>query len=412
MAIFRLLILCFMLQAAVARTQRLRNNINPAAARPPIPGGVPSFAVNLYKNVVRQRTAHPNLVISPFSAEAALTLAHNCARDNSTTKTELSKVLGDASESVSEFNQKVSSVTAGISQAKYTLQTANGLFFDESYDLDQARRSDLAQEFVAHIESLDFHGKAEESRGKINSFVATQTKQKIQGLFKAGSISQETRLVLVNTLYFKADWEKPFDGKATKPHPFTLLSGQTKPVPLMYTEATVSYGMIPELRNAQIVELPYKNGAVSMFVVLPDERSSLREVEDSLNASLLNVALVRMKKQDVHVFLPKFKVSGGSDLVQALKAMGINNAFSSRADFSKISSKQGLQITQVFQQVVLEVDEKGSEGAAATGVQLSLLSARPDPTPVFRATRPFLFFIRHNPSNIILFFGRVTDPTV
>ncbi|OWA53763.1 putative Serpin B6 [Hypsibius exemplaris] len=387
------------LGATLNERQNERTNersTSPRRARPSSMYGVQSFAVDLYKQMKRQRTPHTNLVISPFSAEAALTLAWNCAGDNSTTKTELSHVLGGASASVIEFSRKVSLVTAGNSQAMYTLQTANGLFFDESYDLDYARRSGLAQEFVAHIDSLDFHGSAEMSRRKINSFVATQTNQKIRELFRAGSISQETRLVLVNALYFKADWEKPFDGQATKPHPFTLLSGQTKPVPLMYTEASVSYGVILELRNAQVVELPYKDEAVNMYVVLPAQQSSLSEVEDSLTADSLNMALVRMKKQDVHVFLPKFKVSGGSDLVQALKAMGINNAFSSRADFSKISSKQGLQITQVFQQVVLEVDEMGSEGAAATGVQLSLPSARPDPTPVFKATRPFLYFIRHN----------------
>ncbi|OWA50951.1 Serpin B6 [Hypsibius exemplaris] len=404
-----ILIFCVVLGAVVGARDSSRDRRPIHASRQL--DGIPTFAVDLYKNLVRLATSQAaNLAISPFSAEAALTLAFHAS--NGETKTEISRVLGGASANASDFGQKISSVNVRISPATYTLQTANGLFFDESYELDQANRNRLAQKFVAHIESLDFHGKAEESRQEINAFVATQTHQKINELFTAGSISQETRLVLVNALYFKADWEKPFDGEATKPHPFTLLSGQTKPVPLMYTETTVSYGVIPELRNAQVVELPYKDEAVSMFVVLPDERSSLSEVEDSLTADSLNMALVRMKKQDVHVFLPKFKVSGGSDLVQALRSMGINSAFSSQADFSGISSKQGLQITQVFQQVVLEVNEKGTEGAAATGVQLTLMSLRPDPTQVFRATRPFLYFIRHNQSNSILFFGRVTDPTV
>ncbi|OWA50959.1 Plasminogen activator inhibitor 2 [Hypsibius exemplaris] len=410
MVLFLVLAFSIAFEATHAHDSGSHTRTNHAANQTIQQQGIPRFAVDLYKNMAKYPSSPSNLAISPFSAETALTLAFQGA--NGTTKTELSTVLGLASSKISEFVWKVSSVNSGVSPATYSLETANGLFFDHSFALDHAYRNEMARIFDVQVELLDFQRNAEESRLQINAFVANKTRQKIGELFAAGSIGQDSSLVLVNALYFKAQWETPFDKDETNLQPFELLSGQRTAVPLMFTEATVPYGVIPELKNAEVIELMYKGGAVSMIVILPAKKSSLHDLEDSLTTDKMNAASKRMMKQEVLVFLPKFKVSGGTDLVPALKDMGVTRAFSSDADFSRINQNKGLQITQVFQEVVLDVDEMGTEGAAATGVQVSLQNARPHSRPVFRATRPFLYFIRHNQSNIILFFGHVTDPSV
>ena len=216
--------------------------------------------------------------------------------------------------------------------------------------------------------------------------------------------------MLTNAIYFKANWQEVFEERATKNEPFHLADGSTLEVPMMHQAEHFGYA---ETADWQALAMPYEQSALSMLIVLPaDREDAMESVEQQLVSGQLLNAFESMDRPKVQVWLPKFSITRELDLGSTLKAMGMPLAFSDEADFSGMTTGTELMISKALHKAFVEVDEKGTEAAAATAVVMSLTSApaEPEKPKVFRADRPFIFLIRHNASGAILFAGRVMDP--
>ncbi|XP_072461134.1 plasminogen activator inhibitor 2 [Notamacropus eugenii] len=295
----------------------------------------------------------------------------------------------------------------------YLLESANKLFGERSSGFKEEYLKRCKEYYSAEPQLANFREDANEARKEINSWVETQTKGKIPDLLPEGSVNDETRLVLVNAVYFKGKWKTPFQSKAKRPQPFRVTLTERKPVEMMHLQAKLHVGYIKELK-AQILELPYA-GDVSMFVLLPDEiadsSTGLELLEKEITYKKLNewIKKATMESNDIHVFLPKFKLEKNYELKSILQSMGMKDAFSrSEANFSGISERNDLFLSQVFHQAAVDVNEEGTEAAAGTG---GVMTGRTGYMGLqFVADHPFLFFIRHNKTNTILFFGRFCSP--
>ncbi|KTF89333.1 hypothetical protein cypCar_00023646, partial [Cyprinus carpio] len=237
---------------------------------------------------------------------------------------------------------------------------------------------------------------------------------KIKDLLPQGSIDEMTRLVLVNAIYFKGNWEAKFRKKATRDGQFKLNKTQTKPVKMMYQKPEFPLASIPEM-NSQVLELPYVGKNVSMLIILPneiqDETTGLQKLEKALTYEKL-MEWTRpeiMHQQEVEVSLPRFKMEETYDMKSLLISMGMEDVFDEqKVNLSGMSPSNDLVLTKVIHKAFVEVNEEGTEAAAATGIV-----ARPcclSIPQVFNADHPFLFFIRHNPTKSILFYGRFCSP--
>lgn len=369
-----------------------------------------NFAFDLYKNIATANN-NENVAVSPFSVEAALSMVLVGAKG--TTKSQLQSTLGiTADSSVKSIANKYKSINKASDG--YTLRSANGLFVDNKFQIANDYQTTIESDFDVKISAKNFQQEAEQARQDINKFVSQKTNAKIPNLFAEGSLSTDTQLVLVNAVYFKADWDKQFRVKDTTSQPFALTSGQNKNVRLMTMNDKFLYGESDVLGGAQVLEMRYRKGEASMIFLLPNKQTGLRAMVDSLTTSVLNEALRSVSENKVDVFIPKFKVNKEYQMNEHLQKLGIQDVFSNSADLSGMSRSPNLKISKVVQKVFVEVDEKGTEAAAATGIQIVPLMAiiEPDIPKVFRADRPFVYLIRHNPTNTILFIGSVQDPTV
>ena len=227
--------------------------------------------------------------------------------------------------------------------------------------------------------------------------------------FRAVGFDSSTRLVLANAIYFKGHWRVEFDKSQTQDAPFHPNPSQTISVRTMNVQDRFGY---TETENLQMLELPYFAGKMSMIILLPKKVDGLPKLEQSLNAARMGQLLAQMQSREVNVFLPKFKLTSEFSLANKLQTMGMADAFSPQADFSGIDGMKSLYIGAVLHKAYVDVDEEGTEAAAATAV-IAVASAvePPRPSPViFRADHPFLFLIRHDQTGAILFMGRVTSP--
>ncbi len=268
----------------------------------------------------------------------------------------------------------------------------------------------LAQDdYGAGLIGVDFINDAEreKTRRTINTWVEDKTNKKIQELIKPGILNTQTRLMLTNAVYFKGDWAVQFDSKNTKDAPFTIAPEKKIDVPMMHLKDSFNYADFGVL---QILEMPYKGNDLSMVVLLPRKAEDLAELEERITFGTLEQWLKRLNKQEVLVYLPKFKITGEFRLAEMLKKVGMVDAFAPNlADFSGMNGKKDLFISAVVHKAFVEVNEKGTEAAAATGIAIGVTSI-PTPPPVFRADHPFVFFIRDIKTNTILFIGRLANP--
>jgi len=218
-----------------------------------------------------------------------------------------------------------------------------------------------------------------------------------------------TRLVLVSAIYFKGMWAKPFEKHQTASQPFHLSRDRSRNVPLMHHFDTVNY---MEDEEFQAVELPYQSGELSMVVLLPRPIDGCGQLESRLTPAWISRSLSQMKPQRVEIFLPRFKLESGMDLNHALAKLGMPDAFGPKSDFSGMDGLKWLYISGVYHKAWGEVNEEGTEAAAATAVVMAgrSISKPPPPPPVFRADHPFIFFIRDMRSGCMLFLGRLAEP--
>ncbi|KAM6953367.1 leukocyte elastase inhibitor-like [Aplochiton taeniatus] len=301
--------------------------------------------------------------------------------------------------------------------APYALSLANRLYGEQSYQFVQDFLGDTKKHYNAELESVDFVNNSETARVNINSWVEKQTQDKIKNLLAKGVLDNLTRLVLVNAIYFKGHWDLQFQEAYTKEAPFRIskLQNANKPVKMMYQKSKFPLTFIPEAK-CQILELPYKGKDLSMLIMLPNEMEDSTTGLEKLEKELTYTNFVewtgpdRMHRVEVEVGLPRFKMEETYDLKEVLTRMGMVDAFdNARCDFSGMSPVKDLFLSKVVHKAFVEVNEEGTEAAAATAA-IMMCCSMPISPPTFIADHPFLFFIRHNPTQSILFAGRYCSP--
>lgn len=368
------------------------------------------FALDLY-HVLGQ--GQDNLIVSPYSISTALAMVYGGARGQ--TETQLARALhfGPEQDKLhAAFLELQTSLNRIQTQGSVKLHTANSLWPQKTYPFLEAYLDLCRQYYGVDITPMDYQAAAETARQRINQWVEQKTASKIKDLLKAGSVDPLTRLILVNAIYFKGNWALPFDEKQTKEDRF--YPGQVEPVqvPMMTVKDDFRYGETPLL---QVLELPYAGRDLSMLVLLPKQRTGLGDLEQALNTEDLQQWTRALRSREVQVFLPKFKLESEFDLKSTLQRLGIRDAFNaSTADLSGMDGKpHWLSIGTAVHKAFIEVNEEGTEAAAATAIGIRITSiapVRPEPV-VFRADHPFVYIIRDNQTQSVLFMGKVTDPS-
>ena len=380
-----------------------------ADAVSPVVQGNTAFALDFYQ---RERTQDGNLFFSPYSISTALAMTYAGARGQ--TEREMAKVL-HCSVTQEELARSFASLAERFGQIQkqkqVNLSVANSLWCERKYTFTEAFLELNRKHFGAEVQLLDFSGHPDQSREEINAWVERKTQNRIQNLLQPPNITPFTTLVLCNAIYFKGNWLTQFDPKATTREPFFQKTTQKAEVPMMTAELKVrSY----KAKDAVLFALPYAGNDLSMAVILPEQLDGLKAVEDSLNAPVLQEwlsALDASSETKATIVLPKFKLNLRLELSKTLKSMGMASAFGGGADFSGMSPSKDLSISEVVHQAFLDVNEEGTEAAAATAVVMSRLAAHVSPQLLLRADHPFLFLIRERQTGSILFLGRLVDPT-
>ena len=363
------------------------------------------FALDLYNQL---KMTDGNLFFSPFSIFTALAMTWAGAREN--TAVQMAETL-HFTEKPAQFHRAIgdliSQLNAVQKETDVELSIANAIWAQKGYQfLDEFFRI-VQQSYQADLKQVDFSSAAESARQAINAWVEQQTNEKIKDLLPPKVLNALTRLVLVNAIYFKGFWDNQFKSRDTREMEFWLLTEVAVKVPMMHQEHQFGYW---ENDWLQIIEMPYKEESLSLILLLPKEKTGITDLEQKLNFENMMAWQSRLRKQKVIVFFPKFKIESQFSLGQTLALMGMPDAFEPElADFSAMVGQKELYISAVIHKAFLEVNEEGSEAAAATGVVVSVTSIAPSP-PIFKADHPFVFFIRDNKSQSILFLGRVLNP--
>ncbi|XP_037661980.1 plasminogen activator inhibitor 2 [Choloepus didactylus] len=402
------------------------------------------FALNFFKHLVKINPTQ-NLFFCPWSISSTMAMVYMGARGN--TADQMAKVLqfsevGNLKAITEKFTsceamqqiqkdrypeailqaqarERIPSSFLALNSAlntstgDYLLESANKLFGEKTARFKEEYIQLCEKYFSTEPEAVNFLDSAEEARKKMNSWVKAQTKGKIPDLLPEGSVNAETMMVLVDAVYFKGKWKTPFEKKLNGLQPFRINLTERKLVQMMYLHEKLNIGYVKDLK-VQILELPYA-GDVSMFLLLPDE---VAEVSTGLELLEHEITFDKLKKwtskdtmaeDDVEVYLPLFKLEEKYEMKSILRSMGMEDAFSrGQANFSGMTERNDLFLSQVFHQASVDVNEEGTEATAGTGAVMSGRTGHGGPQ--FVADHPFLFFIMHRITNSILFWGRCSSP--
>ncbi|XP_072540933.1 leukocyte elastase inhibitor-like [Salminus brasiliensis] len=370
-----------------------------------------NFALDLYKALSANNPVG-NMFFSPLSISAALSMVYLGSRG--TTAKEMAEVMSFSS--VSDVHTQFKSLNSAINspKASYILRLANRLYGEKTFKFLSEFVDSTQKLYQADLQAVDFIGASDESRKLINGWVEEQTENKIKDLLKPGMVTGMTRLALVNAIYFKGNWLQRFNAQDTKEMPFKINKNERKTVQMMYQMKKFPFNYIPDY-NLQVLELPYVQKELSMLVLLPQEAEDGSDPLQKLENELTLDKLLEWTNPDnmdtgtdIVVHLPKFKLEWESSLEGLLSKMGMSSLFqASAADLTGMSSDGGLYLSAVAHKAFVEVNEEGTEAAAATAGIIAFCMLREEH---FMADHPFLFFIRHNPTNSILFLGRFRGP--
>ncbi|XP_063156009.1 leukocyte elastase inhibitor-like [Candoia aspera] len=362
---------------------------------------IAAFGLDLY-NKLNSSDICKNVFFSPASISIALGMVLIGANGNSKMQIEKEGAI------YSEFKQfllQLNNLGHG-----YQLKLANNLFMQEGYQFLQQYLTRTKEIYDATVQIVNFLSAPEITRKTINLEVYKQTQGNIKELFAPGAIGPQTVLVLANAIYFKATWQYQFDPNYTTERNFRLNENETKSVHMMYQKGRFKLGHT-DGKNAQILCLPYVGEVLSMFIILPNDISHLEQVEAAMTCKNLAHWLSPENLRDHHVeiYIPRFKLEACYDLDLTLQELGLTDVFSkAKADLLGMSPSHQLFLSAVVHKTYVDVNEVGTEAAAATGVAVSNRSL--EHYELFVADRPFLFCILHNPTNTILFLGKLCSP--
>lgn len=368
------------------------------------------FALDLYSQL---RNDKGNIFCAPFSIAIALGMTSAGAKGR--TLEQMQDVLHlpkDYKQAHTGLRGLLRQITETGRQRGYELAVANAIWAQQGYPWRNEFTALLHNTYQTGIQLTDFSTDPEAARQAINAWVATATRQKITELFTPGILDDLTRMVLANAVYFKGNWTVPFTPAQTQNLPFMLADGTQVTTPFMFRSGK---GTLLATSDFQALELPYVEAEVSMLVFLPRQHDKLSRFEEQLRADRLAAWSRQFRPVlDLQVILPKFQMATQYTLNKALGTLGMTEAFEPlQADFTNMLTKppkDNLSISAVVHKAFVDVHEEGTEAAAATGVVLQTRGLQPAEPQVFRADHPFLFLIRHNPTGIVLFLGRVENP--
>lgn len=367
------------------------------------------FALNLFR-AVSAEAGNDNVFLSPYSISMALGMAYTGAAGG--TADDMASVLGFPGPPA-DVARGFLMLTGAMNEQRpmetetgdpLVLSVSNGLWVQRDFPLLPEYTGLVTENFQAAVENLDFSGDAEGSRELINGHVAQATMDRILNLIPPGLLSGETRLVITNAVYFKGSWRHPFDPRSTAEQRFLLENGTAVTVPMMTQTEHFDYGESDEWRA---VSMAYAGGGARMLLIMPE--GTMQDFMEGFDTEVLETVRTGLTRRNVHLTMPLFEFTRGMPLGDVLVAMGMGSAFGERADFSGITGRRDLYISQVVHKAFVKVDEEGTEAAAATAVVMNLVSM-PEPPVELLLNRPFIFLIEDTSTGSILFMGRVMDP--
>uniref|UniRef100_A0A8C6H3C3 Serine (or cysteine) peptidase inhibitor, clade B, member 9b n=1 Tax=Mus spicilegus TaxID=10103 RepID=A0A8C6H3C3_MUSSI len=368
-----------------------------------------TFAIHLLK-MLCQSNPSKNVCFSPVSISSALAMVLLGAKEQ--TAVQISQALGLKKEK--GIHQGFLRLLRKLNKPdrKYSLRVANRLFADKTCEVVQTFKESCFRFYDSEMEQVNFFKAAVESRQCINTWVSKQTEGKIPELLADDSVNFQTRLVLVNALYFKGMWACQFCKESTREMPFYINKDEKRPVQMMCQTNTFMFAFVDEL-PARLLIMPYEGMELSLMVLLPEKGVDLSKVENDLTFEKL-IAWTKpdiMWSTEVKVFLPKFKLQEDYEMKSVLQCLGIVDVFEKeKADLSAMSPERNLCLSKFIHKSVVEVNEEGTEAAAASSAEGIIPLCLGGGPSRFCADHPFLFFIRHNQTNSILFCGRFSSP--
>lgn len=367
-----------------------------------------AFALDLYQSL---RSQGGNLILSPFSVSLALAMTYAGARGE--TEAQMAQTLHFPAQSdvhpafnALDLALEESTINLDQDQEPMRLNIANAVWAEQTFSFLQEYLDTIAVNYGAGIHLSDFINNAEPTRKEINNWVSDETEDKIKDLLPEDSVGPDTRMVLVNAIYFKADWLDQFDANDTYDREFNLLDGSQVTVPMMGQGMYIPY---TSGDGYQAVELPYAGNSAAMTIIVPDQ-GRFAEVESSLSYEEVSGMHASMEQTSLVLRMPKFEFESSFSLTDALSELGMPAAFDrGQADFSGMTGGKDLFIGNVIHKAFVAVDEEGTEAAAATAVIMEATGAMMEDL-VLVIDRPFIFLIRDLESGQILFMGRVLNP--
>jgi serpin B len=366
------------------------------------------------------RATSGNFSVSPYGVSAALSML--LAGAGGGTRDELYAVLDTSARFEPQFHEAQGELTRWLTPDDRMprpdhLSFSNAIFIQHDHDMLKPFLKILKDHYRAEPQGVDFIARPATARKVINDWAAEKTRNQIKEVISPDDITPQTRLILANSIYFKGAWEQAFKTERTRKESFHVAPDQTVDVDMMHQSAKFGYSHQDGVR---VLVMPYRGEQWSMVVVLPDTTDGLGEMEERVDHEALTRWIAAAEKNviEVPVWLPRFRFDSGHDLKPALRQIGVTKAFDpGEADFSRIEGKRGsrdtvgrLFVDSIRQRAMIEVNEEGTEAAAVTTINMKK-SEMPENAPRFRADHPFLFLIRENESGLILFLGRVVDPT-
>lgn len=379
----------------------------PDEDRQSIIDGNNALCLTLYPHLSKQATG--NFIYSPLSLTASLSMVHAGARGQTAQQIAQVLQLNLTVDKLAAVNARLQYELVQAGQKDYRLDIANAIWAQKGDRWRSEFLELMKKSYQAGFQQVDFRNHREQARAAINEWAAKRSRGMIKELIPLNSFGPETSLVLANAVYFKADWLSRFNKNKTVRQPFYRRAKDKIEVPLMNMEGAFE---LAEIEDCQVLDLPFKGRKLSLVVFLPREIDGLRALEKKWSLAKFLEGVKALKSEPhVSVTFPKLRIESTVRMANALKALGMNDAFIPQADFSGLTDAPGEDffLLDAFQKTLLEVDEEGAKAATVSVFEGKKSDEGPAPQ-IFRADHPFLFLIRRRTDNLIVFAGRVTDP--
>ena len=386
--IILIFIFVFQIQTSLSQKSKLINNIN-------------QFSFNIYDKIDK---GNANVIFSGYSISNALSIIYAGAKEK--TAEEFETILQNNSKQNIHKYYKALSEDLSLYR-EFEILTANALWLQNSYKYDKNYEEIISSNYNAEINTANFKNKKnrEKAKEEINLWVKEKTKDNITDFIKSNMLSESSVLIIINAIYFNSVWDKAFLVEKTKKNKFYTLNGDSIETNFLNNKLLINYF---EDEKVKVIEIPYKNKKASIVLMLPN--NNYQNFINEVNLNYYKQVIQELRKKNVNVSLPKFKFEADYNLSEILKKIGLKLAFKSKADFSGITGNKDIHISKIIHKSVIELNEKGTEASSSTAILTTRSTSIPTIPKEFIADHPFVFFIKDNTSNLILFIGVMNKP--